>query len=389
MNYESLLAQRVREMKPSGIRRFFALAEERKNVISLSVGEPDFKTPLAAREAAIEALRAGDTKYTANSGTKELREEIASYLTRFDLSYSPDNEMLVTVGGSEAIDIAIRAVVEPDDEVIVVEPCFVCYTPMAEICHAKVVHISTKVENGFTLTADELRAALSPKTKLLILAFPSNPTGAIMTREQLEAIAEVLRGTNVLVLSDEIYAELTYNGLRHVSIASLPGMRERTIVVNGFSKAYAMTGWRLGYICGPEPLISAMYKIHQYAIMSAATPSQVAARTALRECEASIGEMRESYDARRRMVVDRLNAMGLETFEPRGAFYVFPSVKSTGLSSEEFCERLLMEKDVAIIPGNAFGEAGEGHARISYSYSVEHLTTALDRMEEFLKELKK
>lgn len=389
MNYDKLLAKQAREMKPSGIRRFFTLAAEREHVISLSVGEPDFKTPLAAREAAIEELRAGDTKYTANAGMKELREEISRYLTRFDLSYDPDKEMFITVGGSEAIDVAIRALVEPGDEVIVVEPCFVCYAPMAELCHAKVVHVSTKMENGFALMPDELRAALSPRTKLLILPFPSNPTGGIMTREQLEAIAEVLRGTDVLVLSDEIYAELTYNGLRHVSIASLEGMRERTLVVNGFSKAYAMTGWRLGYICGPEELISQMLKIHQYAIMCASTISQTAGITAIRDCEADIEAMRKSYDARRRMVVDRLNAMGLETFEPQGAFYVFPSIRSSGLSSEEFCQRLLVEKDVAIIPGNAFGEAGEGHARISYSYSEEHLNIALDRIEEFLKELKK
>ncbi len=389
MNYHKILAQPVREMKPSGIRRFFTLAAERKNVISLSVGEPDFATPLAARQAAIRDLEQGNTKYTANAGMKELREEIARYLTRFDLTYDPEKEMFVTVGGSEAIDLAIRALIEPGDEVIVVEPCFVCYAPMAQVCHAKVVHVSTKPENGFALTPEELRAALTPKTKLLVLPFPSNPTGGIMTRKQLEAIAEVLRGTDVVVLSDEIYAELTYNGLHHVSIASIEGMRERTIVVNGFSKAYAMTGWRLGYACGPEPLISEMLKLHQYAIMCAPTVSQTAAITAMRECEEDIIHMRESYDARRRMVVDRLNAMGLETFEPRGAFYAFPCIRSSGLSSEEFCQRLLEEKDVAIVPGNAFGEAGEGYARISYCYSAEHLTTALDRIEEFLKELKK
>lgn len=388
MNYENILAEKVKEMKPSGIRRFFTLAAEKKDVISLSVGEPDFKTPEAAREAAIKLIAEGNTKYTANSGTKELREAISKYLTKFDLHYDAEEEMIITVGGSEAIDAAIRSLVNPGDEVIVVEPCFVCYAPMVELCHGKAVHLSTKMENGFSLTADELRSAITDKTKLLILPFPSNPTGGIMTREQLEAIAEVLRGTDIMVLSDEIYGELTYGGKQHVSIASIEGMRERTLVVNGFSKAYAMTGWRLGYICGPREILSQLYKIHQYGIMCAPTISQAAALVALEECDDSVVAMREEYDRRRRMVVDRLNAMGLTTFEPEGAFYVFPNITASGLSSEEFCMRLLNEKNVAIVPGNAFGEAGEGHARISYSYSVEHLNTALDRIEEFLKELR-
>lgn len=388
INYENVLAEKVKEMKPSGIRRFFTLAAEKKDVISLSVGEPDFKTPEAAREAAIKLIAEGNTKYTANSGTKELREAISKYLTKFDLHYDAEEEMIITVGGSEAIDAAIRSLINPGDEVIVVEPCFVCYAPMVELCHGKAVHLSTKMENGFSLTADELRAAITDKTKLLILPFPSNPTGGIMTREQLEAIAEVLRGTDIMVLSDEIYGELTYGGKQHVSIASIEGMRERTLVVNGFSKAYAMTGWRLGYICGPREILSQLYKIHQYGIMCAPTISQAAALVALEECDDSVVAMREEYDRRRRMVVDRLNAMGLTTFEPEGAFYVFPNITSSGLSSEEFCMQLLEKKSVAIVPGNAFGEAGEGHARISYSYSVEHLNTALDRIEEFLKELR-
>ncbi|MBR6735496.1 MAG: pyridoxal phosphate-dependent aminotransferase [Oscillospiraceae bacterium] len=388
MNYDNVLAQKVKEMKPSGIRRFFTLAAEKKDVISLSVGEPDFKTPEAAREAAIKLIAEGNTKYTANSGTKELREAISKYLTKFDLHYDAEEEMIITVGGSEAIDAAIRSLVNPGDEVIVVEPCFVCYAPMVELCHGIAVHLSTRMENGFALTADELRAAITDKTKLLILPFPSNPTGGIMTREQLEAIAEVLRGTDIMVLSDEIYGELTYGGKKHVSLASIEGMRERTLVVNGFSKAYAMTGWRLGYICGPKEIIGQLYKIHQYGIMCASTISQAAGLVALEECDESVVTMREEYDKRRRMVVDRLNAMGLTTFEPEGAFYVFPNITSSGLSSEEFCMQLLEKKSVAIVPGNAFGEAGEGHARISYSYSVEHLNTALDRIEEFLKELR-
>ena len=358
-----------------------------ENVISLGVGEPDFKTPWAVRRAGIHALEEGKTWYTANAGMIQLKEEISKYLgRRFDLHYKPD-ELFVTVGGSEAIDMCIRALVEPGDEVMVVEPSFVCYAPIATLSQAKVVPIATKVENNFALTPEELKAAISPKSKLLILPFPSNPTGAIMTREQLEAIAEVLRGTDIMVLSDEIYAELTYGGLKHVSLANIPDMWERTIVVNGFSKAYAMTGWRLGYACGPKPVIEQMLKIHQYAVMCAPTVSQLAAIEAMKSCDGAIADMRDEYDVRRRILVDRLNKMGLTCFEPRGAFYVFPSIKSTGMTSTEFCERLLNTKRVAVIPGDAFGECGEGYLRISYSYSMAHLMTAMDRIEEFLKEI--
>ena len=387
MNYDKVISKTVRDIKPSGIRRFFNLANEMDNVISLGVGEPDFKTPWAVRRAGIHALEEGKTWYTANAGMIQLKEEISKYLNRrFDLRYNTD-ELFVTVGGSEAIDMCIRALVEPGDEVMVVEPSFVCYAPIATLSQAKVVPIATKVENNFALTPEELKAAISPKSKLLILPFPSNPTGAIMTREQLEAIAEVLRGTNIMVLSDEIYAELTYGGLKHVSLANIPDMWERTIVVNGFSKAYAMTGWRLGYACGPKPVIDQMLKIHQYAVMCAPTVSQLAAIEAMESCDGAIADMRDEYDVRRRILVDRLNKMGLTCFEPRGAFYVFPSIKSTGMTSAEFCERLLNTKRVAVIPGDAFGECGEGYLRISYSYSMAHLMTAMDRIEEFLKEI--
>lgn len=388
IDYNNVLSSTVKEIKPSGIRRFFNLANEMENVISLGVGEPDFKTPWTVRRAGIHALEAGKTWYTANAGMTELKEEISKYLARrFDLSYKP-NELFVTVGGSEAIDMCIRALVEPGDEVLVCEPSFVCYSPIATLSHAKVVPIATKAENGFALTPEALKAAITPKSKLLILPFPSNPTGGIMTREQLEAIAEVLRGTNIMVLSDEIYAELTYGGVRHASLANIPDMWERTIVVNGFSKAYAMTGWRLGYACGPKPIIDQMLKIHQYAVMCAPTVSQLAAIVAMRDCDDAIVDMRDEYDMRRRVLVDRLNQMGLTCFEPRGAFYVFPCIKSTGMTSNEFCERLLNAKRIAVIPGNAFGECGEGYVRISYSYSMEHLITAMARIAEFLKEIK-
>ena len=339
------------------------------------------------RRAGIRSLEEGKTWYTANAGMKELKVEISRYLKRrFDLDYSPEDELFVTVGGSEAIDMCIRTLVNPGDEVMVVEPSFVCYGPIARMSQATVVPIATKAENGFSLTAQELRAAISPKSKLLVLPFPSNPTGGIMTREQLEEIAEVLRGTDIMVLPDEIYAELTYTGEPHVSIASLPGMRERTIVVNGFSKAYAMTGWRLGYTCGPQPVISQMLKMHQFAIMCAPTVSQMAAIEAMRSCDDTIAEMRDEYNMRRRLVVDHLNRMGLTCFEPRGAFYVFPSIAITGMTSVAFCEALLQEKRVAVVPGDAFGACGEGHVRISYSYSLEHLTEALRRIREFLQE---
>ena len=386
MNYDELLAPAAKAMRPSGIRKFFDLAADMPHCISLGVGEPDFKTPWSVRDAGIRSLELGRTKYTANSGLKELRGEICNYLQRrFELHYKEEN-ILVTVGGSEAIDLAIRAVVQPGDEVIIPEPCFVCYEPITQLTGGVPVHIATRAEDQFRLTADQLRAAITPKTKLLIFPYPNNPTGAVMSAAEMEEIAAVLRETNVLVLSDEIYSELTYGLDRHVSIASLPGMAERTIVVNGFSKSYAMTGWRLGYAAGPAPLIKVMTKIHQSCIMSAPTTSQYAAITALRQCDDQIEMMRDEYNRRRRYVVKALNEMGLTCFEPRGAFYVFPSIQISGLTSSEFCEQLLREKEVAIIPGPAFGASGEGYARISYAYSVDHLQTAMKRIREFLKE---
>ncbi len=386
MNYDQLLAPAAKAMRPSGIRKFFDLAADMPHCISLGVGEPDFKTPWSIRDAGIRSLEQGKTKYTANAGIKELRAEICRYLARrMDLEYQPEN-VLVTVGGSEAIDLTIRALVSPGDEVIIPEPCFVCYEPITQLTGGVPVPIATKAEDEFRLTPEALRAAITPRTKLLVLPFPNNPTGAVMDRDSLEAIAEVLRGTDIMVLSDEIYAELTYGLDRHVSIASLPGMKDRTIVVNGFSKAYAMTGWRLGYAVGPQPVISVMTKIHQSCIMSAPTTSQYAAITALRSCDDEIEIMRDEYNRRRRYVVKALNDMGLTCFEPRGAFYVFPCVRVSGLTSEEFCERLLREQEVAIVPGDAFGASGEGFARISYAYSVDHLETAMRRIRRFLQE---
>ena len=386
MNYDELLAPAAKAMRPSGIRKFFDLAADMPHCISLGVGEPDFKTPWSVRDAGIRSLELGRTKYTANSGLKELRGEICNYLQRrFDLHYKEEN-ILVTVGGSEAIDLTIRAVVQPGDEVIIPEPCFVCYEPITQLTGGVPVHIATRAEDQFRLTADQLRAAITPRTKLLIFPYPNNPTGAVMSAAEMEEIAAVLRETNVLVLSDENYSELTYGLDRHVSIASLPGMAERTIVVNGFSKSYAMTGWRLGYAAGPAPLVKVMTKIHQSCIMSAPTTSQYAAITALRQCDDQIEMMRDEYNRRRRYVVKALNDMGLTCFEPRGAFYVFPSIQISGLTSSEFCEQLLREKEVAIIPGSAFGASGEGYARISYAYSVDHLQTAMKRIREFLTE---
>ena len=386
MNYDELLSPAAKQMRPSGIRKFFDLAADMPHCISLGVGEPDFKTPWSVRDAGIRSLEQGRTKYTANAGLKELRAEICNYLARrFELRYEPQN-ILVTVGGSEAIDLAIRALVKPGDEVIIPEPCFVCYEPITQLVGGVPVHIATRAEDEFRLTAEQLKAAITPRTKLLIFPYPNNPTGAVMSTADMESIAEVLRGTDILVLSDEIYSELTYGLDRHVSFASLPGMAERTIVVNGFSKSYAMTGWRLGYAAGPVPIIKVMTKIHQSCIMSAPTTSQYAAITALRQCDDQIEMMRDEYNRRRRYVVKSLNDMGLTCFEPRGAFYVFPSIQISGLSSEEFCERLLKEKEVAIIPGSAFGACGDGYARISYAYSVDHLQTAMRRIRAFLQE---
>ena len=387
MNLENLLSQLTVSLKPSGIRKFFDIANEMEGVIALGVGEPDFKTPYSVRQAGIENLQQGKTRYSANAGLMELRRAICDYLKRkFNLEYDKKSEVLVTVGGSEAIDLAIRAFINPGDEVLVPEPCFVCYAPIVTLTSGVPVSIQTREEDEFRLTPEQLEAAITPKTKMLILPYPNNPTGAVMRREHLEAIAEVLKKHDIIVLSDEIYAELTYNG-RHTSIAELPGMKERTIVVNGFSKTFSMTGWRLGYAAGPAPAIKQMTKIHQYAIMCAPTTSQYAAIEALDHCEENICQMREEYDRRRRFVVDAFNKMGLHTFEPEGAFYVFPCIKSTGMSSEEFCEKLLYGKKVAVVPGNAFGDSGEGFIRVSYSYSVQHLTTALGRIKEFLDEL--
>lgn len=388
MDYERLIAPAAAAMRPSGIRKFFDLAAEMKDCISLGVGEPDFKTPWRIRDAGIHSLQKGRTTYTANAGMKELRQEIAAYMNRrFGLRYNPEGEVLVTVGGSEAIDMCIRSLVAPGDEVIIPEPCFVCYQPITTLTGGVPVPVELRAEDDFRLTAEALRRAITPKTKLLVLPFPSNPTGAVMERSDLEAIAQALEGTNIMVLSDEIYAELNYGPNRHVSIASLPGMAERTVVVNGFSKAFAMTGWRLGYACGPKPVLQVMTKLHQNCIMCAPTVSQHAAIVAMRECDEEIEQMRQEYDMRRRFLVKRLNQMGLQCFEPKGAFYVFPSIRSTGMSSEEFCEKLLYAKQVAVVPGTAFGQCGEGFVRISYAYSVKHLEQALDRIEAFLEEL--
>ncbi len=389
IDYSKLLSKRITEVKPSGIRRFFDIANEMDNVISLGVGEPDFKTPWIVRHAGIKSLEASKTWYTANAGLQELKDEIGNYLSRrFSLEYDRKSEITVTVGGSEAIDIAIRAFVEEGDEVLIPEPCFVCYNPITVLSGGVPVPIETREEDKFRLTPQALKEKITDKTKLLILPFPNNPTGAVMRRKDLEAIAEVLRDTNIIVLSDEIYGELTYGGERHVSIAEIDGMWERTLLVGGFSKAFAMTGWRLGYVCAPKEVMVQMLKIHQYAIMCAPTTSQYAAVKALRECESNVQEMREEYDMRRKLIVEGFNALGLHCFEPSGAFYIFPCIKSTGLTSEEFCERLLYSQKVAVVPGNAFGESGEGYVRVSYSYSLSHIQEALRRIEAFLKTLK-
>ena len=387
MNYEKLLSQTVSELKPSGIRKFFDLVGEMTDVTALTVGQPDFVTPWHIREAGIESLERGKTYYTSNAGNLSLRSEISRYLQRrFDLCYAPADEIVVTVGGSEAIDIAIRAIVEPGDEVIIPMPSFVCYEPIVRMAGGVPVIINTTFENKFKLTAAELKAAISEKTKLLVLPYPNNPTGAIMDQDDLEAIAKVLRGTNIGILSDEIYAELTF-GKKHVSIATLDGMWERTIIVSGFSKAYAMTGWRLGYLCAPAPLAKQMLKIHQYAIMCAPTTAQFAAEEALRNGDADIEYMAEEYNRRRRYIYAGLADIGIECFEPEGAFYIYPYIGKFGLSSEEFCSRLLLEQKCAIVPGTAFGDCGEGFARISYAYSVKHITQALEKIEAFVKTL--
>lgn len=387
LDYAKILSENVQEIKPSGIRKFFDLLGDRKDVISLTVGEPDFMTPYHIREAGIESLEKGRTFYTSNNGILELRCEICNYLTRrFGLAYEPKSEVIVTVGGSEAIDLTVRALIEPGDEAIIPVPSFVCYGPIVELAHGKPVFIETKEEDNFKLRPEALRAAITPKTKLLILPYPNNPTGAVMTKDELEEIAQILEGTNIMVLSDEIYGELTY-GRRHTAFATVGNMWERTITVSGFSKAYAMTGWRLGYLCAPKELVTQMHKIHQYAIMCAPTTSQLAAIEALKHGDPDIEMMANEYNRRRKYILDGLRKMGIDTFEAEGAFYVFPRIGKFGLSSDDFCQKLLDEKGVAIVPGNAFGDCGEGYARISYAYSVEHITEALKRMNEFIKEL--
>lgn len=386
-DYSSVLSRTVVDLKKSGIRKFFDLLDGRKDVIGLTVGQPDFVTPWHIREAGIESLQRGKTYYTSNAGMPELRAEICAYLKRrFDLNYTPE-EAVVTVGGSEAIDLAIRAVVEPGDEVIIPTPSFVCYEPIVRLCGGVPVTVKTTVENRFKLTPDELRAAITPKTKMLVLPYPNNPTGAILTKEELEGLAEILRGTNILILSDEIYAEMTY-GREHVSVASIEGMWERTIITSGFSKSYAMTGWRMGYLVAPKPLAEQMLKIHQYAIMCAPTTSQFAAVEALKNGDEDIAMMVGEYDRRRRYVYQGLCDIGIDVFEPEGAFYIYPEVGRFGLTAEKFCQRLLDEYKCAIVPGTAFGEGGESFARISYAYSVKHIEEALNRIETFVKTLK-
>ena len=389
INYDKILSDTVKDMKPSGIRKFFDIANTMQDVISLGVGEPDFPTPRVVRTAGIRSLELAKTKYTSNRGLELLRQEIQTYVCKkYDVDYKPESEILITVGGSEAIDATVRAIVNPGDEVIIPQPSYVCYEPITRLAGGVPVIINTKAENEFKLTKEELLASITPKTKALILPYPCNPTGAIMEREDLEQIAEVLRGTDIIVISDEIYAELTFGGNRHVSIASLDGMKERTVLINGFSKTFSMTGWRLGYACGPEPILKEITKIHQYAIMCAPTTSQYAAIEALKSCDEAVANMLEEYDARRKIIVQGFNDLGLECREPKGAFYAFPCIKSTGLTSEEFCQRLLYSKKVALVPGDAFGASGEGFVRASYCYSLNHIKEALTRVGEFLEELK-
>ncbi len=389
MNYEQILSQRILQTQPSGIRRFFDILEEMKDAISLGVGEPDFVTPWHIRDAGIYSLEKGFTRYTSNAGMAELRREIASYLARrFNLHYDFANQIIVTVGGSEAIDLAMRCIVNPGDEVIIPVPSFVCYGPLALMAGGTPVNLELKEKNDFRLTPAELRKVITPKTKALVLPFPCNPTGGIMGKEDLEAIAEVLRGTDIMVISDEIYAELTY-GQKHVSIASIPGMYERTIVVNGFSKSHAMTGWRLGYVCGPKEIISQMLKLHQFGIMSAPTMSQYAAIEAMRNGDGDSEKMRDEYDGRRRYLLEGLRRIGLPCFEPKGAFYLFPNISAFGLSSDDFCERFLKEERVAVISGAAFGPGGEGFIRCCYATSMKDIAEALTRMDNFLTNLKK
>ncbi|MCR5014983.1 MAG: aminotransferase class I/II-fold pyridoxal phosphate-dependent enzyme [Ruminococcus sp.] len=388
IDYDKVLSDKIKNVKPSGIRKFFDIAGTMEGVISLGVGEPDFSTPWVIRKAAIQVLERKHIIYGPNKGVLPLRQAISRRIeSRHGVKYDPDKEVIVTVGGSEAIDLVVRGLLDPGDEVLVVEPCFVCYAPLVELMGGVPVSVPTRIENNFKLTVDDLRDKITERTKLLILPFPNNPTGAIMTREDLEPIAELLRGTNIVVLTDEIYSELTY-GRKHFSIIELEGMRERTVYVNGFSKAYAMTGWRLGYLAAPAPIVSQIAKIHQYGIMCSPYISQNAAVVALDSCDDEVAKMVDEYNVRRKFLVSEFNRLGLTCFNPEGAFYVFPCIKSTGLSSEEFCERLLYENKVAAVPGSAFGESGEGHIRISYAYSLAHLMEAMQRIEQFLGKLK-
>ena len=389
MDYSKVLNSKIVSVKPSGIRKFFDIAAEMDNVISLSVGEPDFKTPWHVREEGISSLQLGKTWYTPNRGLSILRDEITKYYDRrFGIKYEPLSQVLVTVGGSEAIDVAIRCLAGPGDEVIIPQPSFVCYEPLTEMAGATPVLMDTKVENEFRIVPEDLEKAITDKTKLLILPYPNNPTGGIMEKKDLEAIAKVIKKHDLMVLSDEIYAELTYTKDKHVSIANIDGMYERTIVVNGFSKTYAMTGWRLGYALGPKEIIAQMTKLHQFCIMSAPTTAQYAAIEALRHGDDDIESMKDEYEMRKHFIVGSFDKLGLDCFEPKGAFYCFPCIKSTGLSSEEFCTRLIKEKHVAVVPGNAFGECGEGFIRVSYCNSLKNIAEAMRRIEEFLVELK-
>ena len=385
MDYNKLLSPVVQAMPPSGIRKFFDIVAEMKDAISLGVGEPDFATPWTIREAGIYSLEQAQTHYTANAGLLELRQEICNYIDRkYGVEYNPKNEVLVTVGGSEAIDLMIRCVVNPGDEVLIPEPSFVCYKPCAVMAGGTAIPIQTKEEDNFRLLPEQLKEKITPKTKLLILPYPNNPTGGVMSRKDLEAIAEVLKGTDIMVLSDEIYGELRYGDEGHTTFSAIDGMRERTIVVNGFSKTYAMTGWRLGYAVGPKEIIKSMTKVHQYCIMSSPTTSQYAAIEALKRCDDDVENMRKEYNYRRRYIVDGFRKMGLSCFEPLGAFYAFPCIKSTGMTSEEFCLKLLEEEKVAVVPGTAFGECGEGFIRCSYAYSIKNIQEALKRIARFV-----
>lgn len=388
IDYSKVLSKKATALKPSGIRKFFDILDEMDDVVSLTVGQPDFVTPWHIRDAAIDSLEKGKTYYTSNSGLLQFREAIAAYLERrFNVKYNPKDEMIVTVGGSEAIDLAIRAIIEPGDEVLVVEPSYVSYAPITELTGGVAVPLPTRAEDKFKLTPELLKKHITPKTKMLVLPYPNNPTGAIMTAEELQRIADVLCNTDIVVLTDEIYGELTY-GRKHTSFASISSMWDRTIFVGGFSKTYAMTGWRLGYVCAPKEITKQMLKIHQYCIMCAPTMSQYAGIKAACDGDADIDYMREHYDQRRKLLLKGLDDIGLECFEPEGAFYVFPNIGKYGLTSEEFCEKLLYAKHCAIVPGTAFGASGEGFARISYAYSVDHICKALERMEAFLKEIR-